>query len=54
MKKTKPGEGEPSNQPQNTGSNKRAELQTDIPLSEKDEIKQAEEKMRKAAKKGKN
>ncbi|WP_259071641.1 hypothetical protein HDF24_22695 [Mucilaginibacter sp. X4EP1] len=54
MKKTKTGEGDSSYQPQNTGSNKRSELKTDLPLSEKDEIKQAEEKMRKAAKKGKN
>jgi hypothetical protein len=53
MKKTKTREGDPSHQPQNTGSNKRTELKTDLPLSEKDEIKQAEEKMRKAAKKQK-
>ncbi len=51
MKKTESGEGASSQQLQNTGSNKRQELKTDLPLSEKDEIKQAEEKMRKASKK---
>ena len=33
-------------------SNGRNELKTDFPLSEKDEVKQAEEKMRKRAGKG--
>ncbi|MES2110327.1 MAG: hypothetical protein V4577_16330 [Bacteroidota bacterium] len=32
-------------------TNSRNELKTDFPLSEKDEVKQAEEKMRKRAKK---
>jgi len=51
MKKTEPGEEGSSHQLQNTGSNKREELKTDLPLSEKDELKQAEEKMRKRRKK---
>jgi hypothetical protein len=37
--------------PKNAKSNKTDELKTDLPLSEKDEVKQAEEKMRKAIKK---
>jgi hypothetical protein len=32
-------------------NNSHSELKTDFPLSEKDEVKQAEEKMRKRAKK---
>jgi hypothetical protein len=34
-----------------SGSQEKEEIKTDLPLSEKDEIKQAEEKLRKAAKK---
>lgn len=51
MKKTEPKEGTPAEKPQNTGEGKHGELKTDFPLSEKDEIKQAEEKMRKSSKK---
>lgn len=48
MKKTEPTkEGTPNTQ----DASKTHELKTDFPLSEKDEVKQAEEKMRKAAKK---
>jgi hypothetical protein len=48
MKKTEPTkEGTPKSQ----DTNKPHELKTDFPLSEKDEVKQAEEKMRKAVKK---
>jgi hypothetical protein len=49
MKKTQAKEGSPVEKVHN--SRKHSELKTDYPLSEKDEIKQAEEKMRKASKK---
>jgi hypothetical protein len=53
MKKTGlPQEGKKikaGNRPLNTDNN----IHTDYPLSEKDQVKQAEEKMRKAAKKDK-
>ena len=53
MKKTeKPKEGTPLS-PQTTDLSKHGEIKTDYPLSEKDEIKQAEEKMRKSANKDK-
>ncbi len=48
MKKTEPTK-EGTAKSGDTG--KTHELKTDLPLSEKDEVKQAEEKMRKAAKK---
>jgi hypothetical protein len=52
MKKTQPKEGTPIEKYQKANDSKRyGELKTDYPLSEKDEIKQAEEKMRKASKK---
>lgn len=47
---TKPKEGSPTGDQKSASMNKHGELKTDFPLSEKDEIKQAEEKMRKAAK----
>jgi hypothetical protein len=52
MKKTQAKEGTPDEKYQKAhDSRKHSELKTDYPLSEKDEIKQAEEKMRKASKK---
>ncbi len=47
---TKSKEGSPKDDQKSTRMNKLGELKTDFPLSEKDEIKQAEERMRKAAK----
>ncbi|WP_428330406.1 hypothetical protein [Mucilaginibacter sp.] len=43
-------EGSAASKPKSEHLNKPAEIKTDIPLSEKDEVKQAEEKMRKAKK----
>jgi hypothetical protein len=37
--------------PADTGASKKHKLKTDYPLSEKDEVKEAEEKMRKREKK---
>jgi hypothetical protein len=53
MKKVQPQEGTPVEKDAKAHDSKKkhSELKTDYPLSEKDEIKQAEEKMRKASKK---
>jgi hypothetical protein len=52
MKKEQAKEGTPAEKDQKAHDGKKhGELKTDYPLSEKDEIKQAEEKMRKASKK---
>jgi hypothetical protein len=52
MKKTdKPQEGALLGHTGRTRLNKHHEIKTDQPLSEKDEVKQAEENMRRAAKK---
>jgi hypothetical protein len=53
MKKTeKPVEGPAKKAPPSQNKGRHAEIKTDAPLSEKDEVKQAEDKMRKAVKKG--
>ncbi|MDF2432610.1 MAG: hypothetical protein JWP44_2241 [Mucilaginibacter sp.] len=46
----KPKEGTQKETPKNADK-KHGEIKTDSPLSEKDEVKQAEEKMRKTVKK---
>ena len=52
MKKTdKQTEGSPAHPPKSPRMNHRADIKTDLPLIEKDEVKQAEERMRKASKK---
>jgi len=52
MKKRGKAEEPPRKEtPKNTPMNKPGELKTDQPLSEKDEVKQAEERLRKAQKK---
>jgi hypothetical protein len=52
-KQAKKSEVSQPNQTDGNELNRAGTLQTDYPLSEKDEIKQAEEKMRKASKKKK-
>jgi hypothetical protein len=51
MKKTDKTNHDPLKEHPKNADNNHGELKTDYPLSEKDEIKQAEEKMRKAVKK---
>jgi hypothetical protein len=52
MKKTENiGDGTKKGASKNSEMSRHNELKTDYPLSEKDEIKQAEEKMRRAIKK---
>jgi hypothetical protein len=50
VKQKKPKEGPEKSAVKTTDLNKREEIKTDFPLSEKDEIKQAEERLRKAVK----
>jgi len=49
IKKESKEEGTLKNNPKAPGSNDTDEIKTDFPLSEKDEVKQAETRMRKAA-----
>jgi hypothetical protein len=51
MKKTiKPAESHPADHSKSSHLARHPEIKTEHPLSEKDELKQAEERMRKAAK----
>jgi hypothetical protein len=52
MKKNeKPAGGQPATPLKNSTAHRHHEIKTDRPLIEKDEVKQAEERMRKASKK---
>jgi hypothetical protein len=51
MKTVSKKPGEKGTSPGLPGREKKGELSTDFPLSEKDEVKQAEERLRKSAKK---
>jgi hypothetical protein len=51
MKTTNKKPNKPSTFLKQPGSEEKIEIKTDFPLSEKDEVKQAEERLRKSAKK---